>query len=55
MVYFFKVGPAFCEGDVFYLCRRSSLSYNVSCYRDSEKIWQWSRAGKIGSPDAQDM
>jgi len=24
------------------VCRRSPLSYNVSHYRDSEKIWQWS-------------
>jgi len=48
MVHFFQRGPEICEGDVFYLCRRTSLSWNVSWYRDSENIWQWSMAGKIG-------
>jgi len=35
-----------CNSDGFYLCMRSSLSYNVSLYRDTEKIWKWSRDGQ---------
>jgi len=40
IVYFYQEGPEKCGGDVFYLCRRSSFSYSVSWYRDSNKIWQ---------------